>query len=510
MRDEADWINLQQENRELREQVAQRDGLVNQLEQTLAQLTQQMQQTSTQLSQEVQSLKREIKGLQDRLSKDSHNSHIPPSSDRFARQKKTKSLRQPSEKKPGAQSGHEGNTLTLVKDPDHIVSYEVETCSCCEHDLRDVAAHFIERRQVVDVPPKRWVVIEHRTEQKVCPHCQTITRTTFPAGISAPVHYGPAIGAIGVYLTQQQFLPYERACETIQDLLGPAMTVGTLKALVERCADHLGPIEEQIKEQLRKAEVLHEDETGTYVMGKRWWSHVAATEQLTHYAVHAKRGHEALEAIGILPGFTGVSVHDGWATYWKYTTCQHALCNVHHLRELVFLHEQQQQAWAGSMKTLLSDMNTAVKEARERGLKQLDPTEVADWKAQYQTLLQEGYQANPNAPPPIDDTSKRGRRKQSATRNLLDRLSKHQEAVLRFLECFSVPFDNSQAERDIRMVKVQQKISGGFRSLPGAEAFFRIRGYLSTLRKQGAHVLTALELALAGHPVSPAFSCISN
>src|SRR5450755_778335 len=418
MRDEADWINLQQENRELREQVAQRDGLVNQLEQTLAQLTQQMQQTSAQLSQEVQSLKREIKGLQDRLSKDSHNSHIPPSSDRFARQKKTKSLRQPSEKKPGAQSGHEGNTLTLVKDPDHIVSYEVETCSCWEHDLRDVAAHFIERRQVVDVPPKRWVVIEHRSEQKVCPHCQTITRTAFPAGISAPIQYGPAIGAIGVYLTQQQFLPYERACEPIQDLLGPAMTVGTLKAQVERCAQQLEPIEEQIKEHLRKADVLHEDETGTYVMGKRLWSHVAATAHLTHYAVHPKRGSDALEAIGILPGFAGISVHDGWSTYWK-DPCQHALCNVHHQRELTFLHEEQQQVWAAEMNTLLSQMHTAVKEARERGLNHLDPTETADWKAQYQALLQEGYQANP---PPIEQAVKRGRRKHSAARNLLDRL----------------------------------------------------------------------------------------
>lgn len=456
------------------------------------------------LHQQVASLGSRLKQIEDRLSKDSHNSHLPPSSDRFARQKKTRSLRKPSQKKPGAQSGHEGTTLVQVSEPDQVVAYPVEICSCCQHDLREVVAHRVERRQVVDVPPKRWVVIEHRTEEKVCPDCQTISRTAFPAGISAPIQYGPAIGAIGVYLTQQQFLPYERACETIQDLLGPAMTVGTLKAQVQRCAQQLEPIEEQIKEHLRKADVLHEDETGTYVMGKRLWSHVAATAHLTHYAVHPKRGSDALEAIGILPGFAGISVHDGWSTYWKYP-CQHALCNVHHQRELTFLHEEQQQGWAGSMNTLLSDMNTAVKEARERGLNHLDPTETADWKAQYQALLQEGYQANPPDPPASQQALKRGRRKQSAARNLLDRLCKHQEAVLRFLECFSVPFDNSQAERDIRMVKVQQKISGGFRSLPGAQAFFRIRGYLSTLRKQGAHVLTALELALAGHPVSPAF-----
>ncbi len=484
-----DFQSLREENTTLREENATLRALVAEL---------------LPLKTQVEQLSTQVKQLESRLSKDSHNSHLPPSSDRFARQPKTKSLRQKSGKKPGAQSGHEGNTLMQVSTPDQLVTYPVETCSCCQHDLREVVAHGVERRQVVDVPPKRWVVIEHRTEEKVCPHCQAITRTQFPTGITAPMQYGPAIGAIGVYLTQQQFLPYERACETIQDLLGPAMTVGTLKAQVERCAHHLKPLEEQIKEHLRKADVLHVDETGTYVMGKRLWTHVAATAHLTHYAVHPKRGSDALQAIGILPDFAGISVHDGWNTYWKYP-CQHALCNVHHQRELTFLYEQQQQVWAAEMNTLLSQMDTAVKEARARGLNHLDPTETADWKAQYQTLLQEGYQANPPDPPPIEQALKRGRRKHSVARNLLDRLCKHQDAVLRFLECFDVPFDNSQAERDIRMVKVQQKISGGFRSLPGAEAFFRIRGYLSTLRKQGAHVLTALELALAGHPVSPAF-----
>jgi transposase len=318
------------------------------------------------------------------------------------------------------------------------------------------------------------------------------------------VQYGPAFGALAVYLVQQQLLPYERACETIEDLIGPTMTVGTLKSLIERCAESLEPVEAQIKEHLRKAGVLHQDETGLYVMGKRVWMHVSATSTLTHYAVHAKRGSEAVEAIGILPGFEGISVHDGWTSYWL-SACLHALCNVHHLRELTCLHEQHQQEWAGEMKTLLCLMNEAVQQAKAAGLKQLDSIEVADWKAQYGAVLQQGWQANPPDPPAGEGAAKRGQRKQSPARNLLDRLSNHQDAVLRFLENFSVPFDNSEAERDIRMVKVQQKISGGFRSLAGAEAFCRIRGYLSTLRKQGGQVVTALELALAGHPVSPSF-----
>ncbi len=484
-----DLQRLQEENAALRETTATLRTLVEEL---------------LPLKKHVEELSMQVKQLESRVSKDSHNSHLPPSSDRFARQKKTKSLRQPGGNKPGGQPGHEGNTLYQVSDPDQKVVHRVETCEGCQHNLHRVPPLRVERRQVLDLPPKRLIVIEHQTEQKICPRCHAITQARFPEGISAPMQYGPAFGAVGVYLTHQQFLPYERACETMQDLLGPAMTVGTLKALVQRCAANLQPVEEHIKEQLMQAEVLHSDETGLYALGKRFWMHVAATAHLTHYAVHAKRGSEALQAMGILPGFRGINVHDGWATYWN-SACRHALCNVHHLRELTFLHEDHHQEWAGKMKSVLISMHDAVKQAREQGRSALHPSEVADWKAQYHSLLQEGYQANPPDPPPADGPLKRGRRKQSAARNLLKRLSQHQDAVLRFLENFAVPFDNSQAERDIRMVKVQQKISGGFRSWPGAQAFCRIRGYLSTLRKQGAHVLTALELALAGYPVSPTF-----
>jgi transposase len=478
---------LREENATLREENAMLRALVAELQP---------------LKKQVEELSAHVKQLESRLAKDSHNSHLPPSSDRFSQAAKTKSLRQQSGKKPGAQPGHEGNTLYQVAEPDQIMVHPVVSCACCQHDLSQEPCLQIERRQVLDIPPKRVLVIEHQAEQKYCPHCQQVTRAAFPEGISAPVQYGPAFAALGVYLVQQQLLPYERACETIQDLLGPAMTVGTLQALVLRCAQELLPMEEQIKQALQHSSVMHQDETSLKVMGKRYWMHASCTEQLTHYAIHPKRGAEALDEIGILAAFTGVSVHDGWATYWQYL-CLHALCNVHHLRELTFLHEHQQQDWAGKMISLLTSMNTAVKDAREAGQVHLDPKTIAQYKALYQALLQEGWQANPPDPP--DRTLKRGRRKQSTARNLLHRLDTHQDAVLLFLERFDVSFDNSQAERDIRMLKVQQKVSGGFRSLPGAQAFCRIRGYLSTLRKQGAHLLTALELALAGHPVSPTF-----
>ena len=460
----------------------------------------QLRQENSALRDQVALLSERISVLEAKLAKESHNSHLPPSSDRFQRQ--PKSLRKKSGKKPGGQAGHGGNTLKLSETPDQVIVHPVEHCQHCQRDLREVESLHVERRQVLDLPPKRVVVIEHQAQQKCCPTCHQISSAAFPQDVRAPIQYGAALGAVGVYLVHQQLVPYERASEVIEDLLGPPMSVGTLQGLVARCAEQLEPVEQQIKAALSRAEVLHQDETGLYVAGQRHWMHVSATEHLTHYAVHRKRGKEALDAIGMLADFQGVSVHDGWRSYWQYL-CQHGLCNVHHLRELTFLEEERQQAWASEMKELLLESKAAVEQARAEGRSSLHPLEVADWKARYQARLSEGYLANPPDPPP--KTGKKGRRKQSTARNLLDRLSKHQQAVLLFLDNFAVPFDNSLAERDIRMVKVQQKISGCFRSEAFAVAFCRIRGYLSTLRKQGMAVLTALEQTLIGHPVSPAF-----
>jgi transposase len=495
MTTEEEVVCLRQENQRLQERVrVQHEQIEGQQG-----VIEQQQRVIEGLQQQLARLREQMQALQERVQKDSHNSHLPPSSDRFHRQ--PKSLRTKSGKKPGGQVGHPGSGLRLSPTPDQVLVHPVEVCQHCHADLRQVPSLQVERRQVLDLPPKRLVVIEHQTQQKYCPSCQQISTAAFPPNVRAPLQYGAALGAVGVYLVQQQLLPYERACEVLADLLGASMSVGTLQGLVERCAQQLEPVEEQIKAALRQAPVLHQDETGLYVAGQRQWMHVSATERLTHYAVHPKRGKAGLDAIGILADFQGVSVHDGWRSYWQFG-CQHALCNVHHLRELLFLEEEQQQVWAGEMKELLLDIKAAVAQARTEGRTSLHPVEVADWKARYQALLAEGYQANP---PPPAQVGQKGRRKQSAARNLLDRLSTHQEAVLRFLDNFAVPFDNNRAERDIRMVKVQQKVAGCFRSEAGAGAFCRIRGYLSTLRKQGLAVLAPLEQALLGHPVSPAF-----
>ena len=284
-------------------------------------------------------------------------------------------------------------------------------------------------------------------------------------------------------------------------MCGAPLSEGTLATWLQQSAEALEPVETAIKVALGQARVLHHDETGVRQMGKLAWAHVTCTDQLTHYAIHAKRGHEATEAIGILPSYQGVSVHDGWKPYQAYTQCRHALCNVHHLRELTYLEEQHQQVWATQMKALLQEMKAATAEARAQGVSHLARARRAAFVARYAALLAAGLAANP---PPIRSPGQRGRLKQAPARNLLERLWLQQEQVLAFLDDLTIPFDNNQAERDVRMLKTQQKVSGGFRSEAGADAFARIRGYLSTLRKQGVALLDAVRTLFTGSPLYPA------
>jgi transposase len=490
---EEELKHLREENTVLREQLVQRDELIQQQQALLAEQNAVIQHHGEQMS----SLSEQIKALQDRLAKDSHHSHLPPSSDRFGR--KPKSLRPKNEKQSDGQPGHEGSNLHWSCTPDEVVEHHVEQCEACQHDLHAVSASHVERRQVLDVPSPRLIVREYRAEHKQCPMCQHITAAAFPKEVAAPIQYGPSIGATAVYLVHQQLLPLARACEVMGDLLGVQMSEGTVWELIKRCAGQLAPVEQQIKEALPHAEVLHRDETGLHVGGHRHWMHVTCTPTLTHYHVDLSRGQAALEAIGILPQFSGNSIHDRWGSYFLYD-CQHAACIVHLLRDLVFLAEEQGVLWAADLKELLLEMKQATEEAREPGKPWLDPLEVVDWEARFLELLAEADRLHPHAVAPPGG---RGRCKQSAARNLLDRLRKHQKAFLCFLEDLRVDFDNNLAERDLRMVKVQQKVSGCFRSMTGAQAFSRIRGYVSTLRKQGLPLVSALQATLCGHPVLP-------
>jgi transposase len=453
------------------------------------------------LQAQVQELLAQNQQLQARLAKDSHNSSKPPSSDPLAR-KRPCSQRRRSGKKPGGQLGHPGETLHLVATPDALVEHRPTVCTTCQQPLDESApVAGYERRQVHELPPVRLVVREHRALHVRCPTCAQVSIGAFPAEASSRAQYGPRLRALVVYLVEHQLIPYARVRELLADLLGAHVSLGTLTRWVQQGAQVLRPVEEAIKAALHRAPVLHSDETGVRRAGKLAWAHVASTARLTHYAIHAKRGHEATDAIGILPGYRGVSVHDGWKPYRHYPQCRHALCNIHHLRELTFLEEQYRQPWATELKGLLLEMKAAVEQARSRGEQQLPEAERTAFVAHYEDLLTAGRAANP---PPERPPGRRGRVKQSPARNLLERLSLGQGEVLAFLHDLRIPFDNNQAEQDLRMLKVQQKIAGSFRAESGSDAFARIRGYCASLRKQGVGLLAALQTVFTGQPLYPA------
>jgi transposase len=365
---------------------------------------------------------------------------------------------------------------------------------------------------VQEFPPVRLHVTEHRILHVRCPACGATTQAPAPAGVGAPQHYGPRLRAVAAYLVQQQFVPYARVRQVFAEVCGATLSVGTLVNLVRLGAARRQGVEEEIKGALRQAPVLHHDETGLRVTGpdgaRVEWTHVTSTKELTHYARHAARGVAALEVIGILPGYAGTSRHDGWTSYRHYRTCRHARCNAHHLRELTFVEEELHQPWAGQLNHLLRALRTAVEQTGATGATgatHLPRAVRDDFVARYEALLGQGLAQNPQPPPPASAPAgkrQRGRRKQSPVRTLLDRLWMHEDEALLFLDDFAVPFDNNQAERDLRMVKVQQKVSSTFCSDAGADAFCRIRSRCSTWRKQGRSVLDALETAFAGRSLS--------
>ncbi len=442
-----------------------------------------------------------IERLEGQVAKDSHNSSKPPSSDGLKGPvRKTQSLRGKSGKKSGGQPGHQGQTLMMVEQPEHLVALAPGKCEQCQHDLSEVLACREERAQVWDLPAISLHVTEYRAQVKVCPCCQRETRATFPEGIkAASVQYGPNTKALAVYLQSMHLLPFARTCQILHDLLGTSFSQASLQAALQESATMIGPALRQIKAGLQKSPLLHNDETGFRVDKKRQWLHVASTTWLTYYESHAKRGKEATDAIGILPTFEGTSIHDTFASYQQYA-CTHALCNAHYLRELTFIHEHYQQPWAKEIKDLLLEIKASVQAARLAGMTSLPISVREDFERRYTDLVQQGMAANPA---PERKKGQRGALPQGDVRNLLHRLRLYQEQILRFMHDFVVPFDNNQAENDLRMMKLRQKISGCFRTPEGTTIFCRLRSYLSTLQKQGIHLLTALRHVFLGSPLLP-------
>ena len=440
-----------------------------------------------------------IRALEARCATDSRNSSKPPSKDGFNKPA-AKSSRKPTGRKPGGQKGHPGARLALSENPDRVITHAVSGCSCCGLDLSAHPAE-VERRQVFDIPPLRMEVVEHRFESKSCPGCQAVTTSWSDAPqVSAPTQYGPRIKALGVYLKTYQLLPFKRGAELIRALFGGSLCEGTLANMVKATSGALDPSLAAISAILTGATVAHFDETGSSVQGKLHWFHVASTGKVTLYAMHQRRGAVAMEDMGILAKFTGTAIHDHWKPYYTFKSCSHGLCNAHHLRELTFVHEEVGQDWAARMKDLLLQVNAAVDAAKARHRTRLKDKEASGFLRRYKAIIKEALAVNP---PPIPSPGKRGRPKDTKAGNLARRLKEHRGEALAFMYDFSVPFTNNRAERDIRMMKVQQKISGTFRSPKGANDFCRVRSYISTTCKQGISALKALALAISGTPFKP-------
>jgi transposase len=462
-----------------------------------------------QMIQNMRLLEERVQFLEDQLAKNSSNSGKPPSSDGYAKPS-PKSQRHRHKKKSGGQPGHPGNTLQAVRCPDRIDIHRVPRCRHCQASLEEAPLEGMEKRQVFDLPPVRIEVTEHQAEIKRCSHCGRRTRAEFPGSVTQPVQYGPRFQAQIVYWNQYQMIPLERVCEMSEDLYGHRPSEGTVVRISQETAQSVQPIQAAIQTHLRRQEAVgHFDETGVRIDGKLCWLHSVSTDLLTYYAVHAKRGKLATDAIGVLPGLKGIAMHDGWPTYFRYPEVTHALCNGHHLRELAFLEERYPQKWSTEMKDLLGEIKKEVEKRKEKG-ENLSERQLAGYEQRYDHLIRKGLKANPNAKPPEEGKRGRGRIRQSPPRNLLLRLKAHRAAVLLFMRDLRVPFDNNQAERDIRMTKLKQKISGGFRSWEGADDFCLIRGYISTARKNGQRVLEILQDAVEGKPYLPEFVAMSG
>src|SRR5215204_2658366 len=477
----------------------------DQQQRTIDALSEQVGQLKTQnerLQAEVSDLRGHNFQLQRRnaelealIAKDSHNSGRPPSTDPpWA--KRTRSLRRPSGRKPGGQVGHYGETLRLCERPNRVVEHRPRECRSCHAPLDSAQVLGHRRQQVVEVVPAKLRVTEYRLALLRCRACGKTTRGEFAGAVRSGVQYGPGVKARVLYLQQYQLLPYARTAEAMRDLFGCRLSAGTVANIVRECAEALLETELKIKRGLRRSALIHADETGLRVEGRLHFVHVTSNSRLTHYTAAAGRGRTAIEEAGVLPRYRGTCVHDGWPAYSFYTQCRHALCGAHLLRELTFFAElsEETRVWASPLKGLLLGMKAEVERAGAEGGGRVADEKLAELTQSYDQLIAEGLQAQPpsGVPEPV--------RRQA--RNLLLRLERRKGEVLLFLTDPRVPFDNNQAERDLRMVKLRQKTSGCFRSKEGARQFCRIRSYLSTMRKHGRGVLEALEKACEGAPLS--------
>jgi transposase/regulator of replication initiation timing len=446
------------------------------------------------LKQKVAELKQENAHLRRQLGKNSSNSGKPPSSDGLRKKPQPQSLRdvlRAQKKKSGGQKGHKGETLRQVAEPDQTILHEAIGCRHCQALLTLSMAHGLEKRQVFDLPEPRLDVTEHQARVYTCTECHGITKAVFPTDVTSPVQYGPRVKAAAVYLNVQHFIPEDRTARAMADLFGAlSLCPASIAAWGEKKAHELKDFVADIRTRLETAAARHLDETGFRMGGKTQWLHCLSSTYLTHYRVSPKRGAIPADLNG------GVIVHDHFKPYYTLPSVAHALCNAHHLRELQALIDEK-EAWAVKMFRLLLQANTAVKRAVALGQNALAPTVLGRIHVLYDAIVRKGLNFHEQQPPLLRTSLAPGRPPRRTGHNLLLRLLKFRQDVLRFAHDFSVPFTNNLAEQDIRMMKVKMKVSGGFRTFDGAETFASLRSVFSTARKQGWNIFQTLTLTSA-------------
>jgi len=427
--------------------------------------------------------------LFNRLNLDSTNSSKPPSSDPN-RDRKNNTNKDPNKKYTGGQPNHPGKTLNQVDNPDEVVDLKLDEQTLPPGQYVNVG---YEKRQVFDIVIRKWIT-EYKAE--ILEDINSGLRYTapFPDAVKKHVQYGMQVKVFAVYFSYFQLLPYLRVHDFFKASAGYSIAEGTLCNIHIDAYSQLKNFENIAKQQLIASPVNHADETGINVGGKQIWLHNVSNPLWTLYYPHEKRGCEAMDEMGIIPNYHGILCHDHWKPYYQYKNCTHALCNAHHNRELERAYEQDNQQWAKDMQDLLEEMRRAVNDAG--GF--LDETTNKQYRQRYQEIIDQGDRECPLAVQPAGEKKRRGRVKQSKARNLLDRLNNFAGDVLRFTTDAKVTFTNNQGERDLRMTKVQQKVSGCFRSMEGAKRFCRIRSYISTCKKHGISAVDALTMLFSG------------
>lgn len=439
------------------------------------------------LEKVVQEQAARIAELEKRLNKNSSNSSKPPSSDGLGKSPRTTSLRENGKNNSGGQTGHKGETLKQIALPDIVKQHVLITCPDCDCSLLSTPVIGVVRRQVFDIPPPKIEVTEHQAEVKYCKCCNKTITAAFPASVLAPVQYGEVIRSWSVYYQYQHFIPEDRLQQLFSDLYGIQLATATLTGYNRTAFDALASFEESVLSSVKTAAVKNLDETGFRVGGKTQWLHVASTKTATYYHVSPKRK-------SLLDGLSGTVIHDHWKSYYNLEGVEHALCNQHHLRELKAIIDYDKEPWAQAMSRLLR-VALRCRHFHEHDV--IPANRVERLTNIYNKIIRDGL-AYHETLPPLPCKGKQGRQPRRTGHNLLLRLFHYKQDVLRFLYDPAVPFTNNDAERDLRMMKCKQKISGGFRTAQGAEQFARIRGFISTIRKQGLSIISSIQSIFSG------------